>query len=179
MAKPTALIIGITGKLGSKIATENIHKGARAFTEVQLSPWGQLFDFKAGTFTYWGDGETGCDFTTMDDTAKYIAEAISDPTMENRALKVAGDVLTMKQLLAAYEETTGTKLIEQQLGSVEELKEWIEKTKTIAQNHFDYLAEQYHYTLVSGKGKLDLLDNDRYPHIQPIAVKDFIAQMSS
>jgi hypothetical protein len=106
-------------------------------------------------------------------------EAIADPMMENRALKVAGDVLTMKQILAADKETTGKKLIKKQSGSVEQLKVSIEQTRQKAQTHFEYLAEQCHYTLVSGKGKFDLLDNDLYPHIQPTTVREFIATMSS
>jgi nucleoside-diphosphate-sugar epimerase len=163
--------------MGSGLSYTFILNGA--FTDVQLSPWGRLFDFKAGIFTYWGDGETPCDLTTMDDTAKYTAEAIADPTMENRALKVAGDVLTIKQILTAYEETTGKKLIKQQSGSVEQLKVWIEQSRQKAQTHFEYLAEQYHYTLVSGKGKFDRLDNNRYPHIQPTTVREFIASMPS
>jgi nucleoside-diphosphate-sugar epimerase len=147
-----------------------------AFTEVQLSKFGGLFDFEAQTFSYWGDGEQPCDFTTYDDTAKYVAEAIADPEMNNRMMKVAGDVLTMKQLLNVYEEIAGKKLKEQQLGTITELKAWINKTKLTARSPFDYLMQQYHYTMVSGKGKLDRLDNDRYPHIHPTTVKQFINQ---
>jgi nucleoside-diphosphate-sugar epimerase len=147
-----------------------------AFTEVQLSPFAKLFDFEVGTFSYWGDGEQLCDFTTYDDTAKYIAEAIADPQMVNSALKVAGDVLTMKQLLATFEEVKGKKLVEKRLGSVDDLKAWIAKTKQKAFCPLEYIPEQYHYTMVSGKGKLDELDNARYPHIKPTTVKQFISQ---
>jgi nucleoside-diphosphate-sugar epimerase len=147
-----------------------------AFPEVQLSRFGGLFDFDAQTFSYWGDGEQPCDFTTYDDTAKYVAEAIADPDLSNKSLKVAGDVLTMKQFLSVYQETTGKKLKEQQLGTVAELKAWIEKTKLTARSPFKYLMQQYHYTMVSSKGKLDRLDNDRYPHIHPTTVGQFIKQ---
>ncbi|MBW4567838.1 MAG: NmrA family NAD(P)-binding protein [Tolypothrix carrinoi HA7290-LM1] len=147
-----------------------------AFIEVQLSPFAKLFDFEVGTFSYWGDGEQLCDFTTYDDTAKYIAEAIADPQMVNSALKVAGDVLTMKQLLATFEEVKGKKLVEKRLGSVDDLKAWIAKTKQKAFCPLEYIPEQYHYTMVSGKGKLDQLDNPRYPHIKPTTVKQFISQ---
>jgi uncharacterized protein YbjT (DUF2867 family) len=150
-----------------------------AFTEIEFTPWGKLFDFEKSTFSYWGDGETPCDLTTMDDTAKYIAEAIADHAMENQVLRVAGDVISMKQILAAYQEVSGQKLTEQRMGSVDELKTWIDKTRDTAESHFDYLAEQYHYTLVSGKGKFDRLDNYRYPHIQTTTVRKFVAQMSS
>lgn len=147
-----------------------------AFTEVQLSPFAKLFDFEVGTFSYWGDGEQLCDFTTYDDTAKYIAEAIADPQMVNEALKVAGDVLTMKQLLAIFEQVKGKKLVEKRLGSVDDLKVWIAKTKQKAFCPLEYIPEQYHYTMVSGKGKLDKLDNLRYPQIKPTTVKQFISQ---
>ncbi len=110
-----------------------------------------------------------------DDTAKFVAEAIANPEMANSTLKVAGDVLTMKQLLATYEEVTGKKLVEKRLGSIEDLKAWIAKTKQNASSPYDYLPEQYHYTMVSGQGKLDELDNDRYPHIKPTSIKQFVA----
>ncbi len=146
-----------------------------AFTEVQFSTFAKLFDFEVGTFSYWGDGEQPCDFTTYDDTAKYTAEAIADPQMVNSVLKVAGDVLTMKQLLATFEEVKGKKLVEKRLGSVDDLKAWIAKTKQKAFSPLEYIPEQYHYTMVSGKGKLDELHNTRYPHIKPITVKQFLA----
>lgn len=147
-----------------------------AFTEVLFSPFLKVFDFEVGTFSYWGDGDTLFDTTTMDDTAKYVAEAVADPEMVNCPLKVAGDVLTMKQLHASYEEVIGKKLVEKPLGSIEELETWIKITKQKATSHYEYLSEQYLYAMVSGKGKLDEFDNNRYPHIQPTRVKQFLQQ---
>ena len=100
-----------------------------AFMDNVGTPYMPQFDFENNTFQYWGDGEQPCDFTTTDDTAKYIAQAVSDPDLANTALEVAGDVLTMKELLAAYEEATGNKLQEKQLGSVEDLLAWIEQNE--------------------------------------------------
>jgi uncharacterized protein YbjT (DUF2867 family) len=148
-----------------------------AFTEVVFSPFLKIFDFQAETFSYWGDGETLFDATTTDDTAKYLAEAIADPKMVNRPLKIAGDTLSMNQLYATYEAVTGKTLKKKNLGSVEDLKTWIDTTKQKATSHYEYLSEQYIYAMVSGKGKLDSLDNDRYPHIQPTRVKQFVQQM--
>ena len=59
----------------------------------------------------------------------------------------------------------------ERMGSIDDLKQWIETKKLSATSHFEYLAEQYQYVTFSGKGKLDHLDNDRYPHIQPTTVK--------
>jgi len=146
------------------------------FTEVLFGPFGTVFDFDAGTFSYWGDGETLFDTTTTNDTAKYVAEAVADSEMANAALQVAGDVIAMKQLLRTYQEVTGKALAERQLGSVEDLKAWIEQTKAQASSIYEYLPQQYAYTLVSGKGKLDDIQNARYPHIISTSVRQFISQ---
>jgi nucleoside-diphosphate-sugar epimerase len=144
------------------------------FTDILFGSFLNVFDFTAGTFNYWGDGNTPFDVTTTDDTAKLIAEAISDPTMANGILQVAGDVITMKQLLETYQTVTSKKLIENQLGSIEDLTAWIEKTKTIAASPYEYLPQQYLFTMVSGKGKLDDNMFSRYPHIPQTTVREYI-----
>lgn len=138
-----------------------------------------LFDLEHQTFQYWGDGETPLDFTTTDDTAGYVAEAVSDPGLANTALEVAGDTLTPKQLKATYEAATGTKLTEQSLGSIAEMKAWITNKKASASSLEEYVYHQYMYAMVSGKGKLDQIGNDRYPHIKPMTVKQFLSKGDS
>lgn len=147
-----------------------------AFMDNVGTPYMPQFDLEHQTFQYWGDGETPLDFTTTDDTAKYVAEAVNDPDLANTALEVAGDVLTAKQLKAVYEEATGKQLKEKPLGSVEELKAWIVAKKPSAKSPVEYVPQQYEYTMVSGKGKLDHLQNERYPQIKPATVKQFLSQ---
>jgi len=146
-----------------------------AFMDNVGTPYMPQFNFDNGTFEYWGDGETPLDFTTTDDTAKYVAEAVSDPSLVNTALEVAGEVLTMKQLLTAYEEATGKKLQEKRLGSVEDLRAWIEQKKPLANSPVEYIPQQYEYAMVSGKGKLDNIQN-RYPEIKPLTVRQYLEQ---
>ena len=134
------------------------------------------FDLENGVFKYWGDGETPVDMTTTEDTAKYVAEAVSDRDLVNTALEVAGEVLTMKQLKTTYEEATGKKLEVKHMGSVEELKNWIENKKQTAESPLEYIPQQYEYAMVSGKGKLDNIQNSRYPQIKPLNVKQYIEQ---
>ncbi|GAX39445.1 hypothetical protein NIES4075_04010 [Tolypothrix sp. NIES-4075] len=138
-----------------------------------------LFDLEHQTFQYWGDGETPMDFTTTDDTAKYVAEAVSDPGLANTALEVAGDTLTPKQLKATYEGATGIKLTEKSLGSVPEFQAWITAKKASASSLEEYVYHQYIYAMVSGKGKLDRIENDRYPHIKPKTVKQSLSKGDS
>lgn len=147
-----------------------------AFMDNIGTPYMPQFNFDKGIFEYWGDGETPMDLTTTDDTAKYVAEAVSDPDLVNTALEVAGDVLSNKQLLAAYEEATGKKLQEKRLGSVEELKAWIDQKKPSAKSPVEYIPQQYEYAMVSGKGKLDRIQNSRYPNIKPLTVYQYLKQ---
>ena len=147
-----------------------------AFMDNIGTPYMPQFDLDNGVFEYWGDGETPLDFTTTDDTAKYVAEAVSDPNLVNTALEVAGEVLSNKQLLAAYEEATDKKLQEKRLGSVEDLKAWIEQKKPSANSPVDYIPQQYEYAMVSGKSKLNNIQNSRYPHIKPLTVRQYLQQ---
>ena len=133
-----------------------------------------MFDLKNQIFQYWGDGEMPMDLTTTDDTAKYVAAAVSDPDLANTALEVAGDTLTPKQLKATYEAATGTQLTEKHLGSIAEMKAWIADKKASASSIEEYVYDQYIYAMVSGKGKLDRIENDRYPQIHPMTVKQFL-----
>ena len=147
-----------------------------AFTDIIPTPYMPQFDLENGVFKYWGDGETPVDMTTTEDTAKYVAEAVSDRDLANTALEVAGEVLTMKQLKTAYESATGKKLEVKHMGSVEELKNWIENKKQTAESPLEYIPQQYEYAMVSGKGKLDNIQNSRYPQIKPLNVKQYIEQ---
>jgi uncharacterized protein YbjT (DUF2867 family) len=147
-----------------------------AFMDNVGTPYMPQFDLEHQTFQYWGDGETPLDFTTTDDTAKYVAEAASDPGLANSALEVAGDVLSAKQLKAAYEEATGNQLKEKPLGTVAELRAWIASKKPSASSPVEYVPQQYEYTMVSGKGKLDNIQNSRYPNIKPLTVYQYLKQ---
>lgn len=133
-----------------------------------------LFDPEHQTFQYWGDGQMPLDLTTTDDTAKYVAEAVSDPGLANTALEIAGDTLTPKQLKATYEEATGTQLTEKSLGSIAEMQAWITTKKASAKSLNEYVFHQYMYAMLSGKGKLDQIGNARYPNIKPTTVKQFL-----
>jgi NmrA-like family len=148
-------------------------------TELLFSPFFNIFDFNAGTFNYWGDGETLFDTTTLKDTAKYVVEAMVDPDMANAALEVAGTVLSMKELCATYESVKGKALVHRCLGTMKDLKKEISQRKACASSPNDYLAEQYLLSMLLEKGKLDNLQNSRYPKIKPVTVSQYIQKLSS
>ncbi len=148
-------------------------------TELLFSPWFNIFDFNAGTFSYWGDGKTLFDTTTIKDTARYVTEAMLDPEMANAALKVAGTVISMNELFITYELVTGRSLRQRRLGSIKDLELEIIKRKVFASSPNDYLAEQYLLSMLLGKGKLDILQNSQYPNIVPTTISQSIQKLGS
>ncbi|PSB10316.1 hypothetical protein C7B62_09885 [Pleurocapsa sp. CCALA 161] len=56
----------------------------------------------------------------------------------------------------------------------DKLESWIEQKKQTASSPNEYLPQQYVYTMVSGKGKFDNIQNSRYSQIQPLTVKQYL-----
>lgn len=156
---------------GSSVKPTSILNGA--FIEVMTAPFIEMVDWNNGTFSYWGDGDQPCDFSTVIDTAEYTAAAALDPAVAGRPVRVAGDVLTMKEFHAALERGSGRQLELRRLGGVDDLWAEIQRRKAAAQSPVEYVALQYLWAMVSGKAKLDPLDNAHYGDIRPTGVEEF------
>ncbi|MEH1900580.1 MAG: hypothetical protein V7L04_03985 [Nostoc sp.] len=59
------------------------------------------------------------------------------------------------------------------------MKAWIANKKASASSLEEYVYHQYMYAMGSGKGKLDRIENDRYPHMKPKTVKQFLSKGDS
>ncbi|MEV5328932.1 NmrA family NAD(P)-binding protein [Nonomuraea sp. NPDC052634] len=162
---------------GSPVAITSVLCGA--FLEVLNQPFYNWVDWESGTFSYWGDGDQPVDFSTMPDTAEWTAEAALDPAAAGRIVRVAGDVLTLRELHQAMERGSGRRLRPRRLGGVDELEAEIARLKTAGADPFAWLLLQYTWAMVSGKGKLDPLDNDRYPGVRPTTAEEFFRQAMS
>ncbi len=157
---------------GSSVRPTSVLNGA--FFEVMTQPFIEMVDWDAGTFSYWGDGDQPCDFTTVVDTAEYTAAAALDHSAAGRPVRVAGDVVSMKEFHQALESGAGRRLEIQPLGSADDLWAEIQRRKAAAQSPVEYVALQYVWAMISGKAKLDPLDNGRYPDIHPTGAEEFV-----
>jgi nucleoside-diphosphate-sugar epimerase len=145
-----------------------------AFVEVMVG-FMDLIDWENNTLSHWGDPDQPLDLTTVQDTAAYTAAAALDPALANGGtVRFAGEVVSMRQFHAAVERGTGRKLDLRTLGTADELRSEIERRAKATQNPFDYVALQYQWCMVTGKGKFDSLDNDRYAEIKPTSVEEFV-----
>lgn len=123
---------------------------------------------------YWADADQPLDFTTKDDVASFVA-AVAMDTSTPRFLRIAGDVASVRAIARTMTEVTGQRYRPLWAGTIGTLGAMIGVAKLVAPQPdavfppwqgMQYMRDQF-----SGRGKLEPLDNARYPEIEwtPIA----------
>jgi len=134
-------------------------------------------DAKTGVFRVFGDGEQPWDFTATDDVAKYVATAARDAEAP-RVVRVAGDARSPRELAVIFEEVRGMPVKIESAGSLEDLDATIARLRAADEastSTFPVWQQlQYLRDMASGRGKLSPLDNDRYPSVRPVGVREFL-----
>lgn len=118
---------------------------------------------------YWHDAEQSLDFTTKDDVAAFTAAAAMDDTTP-RILRIAGDAVSARGLARIMTDVSGERYRPLWAGSLGMLGAAIAVTKIIvpgADAAFPpWQGMQYMRDQFSGRGKLQALDNARYPDLR-------------
>ena len=131
---------------------------------------------------YWGSPDQELDFTTIADTATYTAAAAMDDETP-RYLHIAGDVLTPRGLRQAASAAFRQEYKLFRAGSVGTLTRMIDVTRLVSPQPNEvfppWQGMQYMRNMVSGRGKLHGLDNDRYPDIRWTSVETVLAESAS
>jgi nucleoside-diphosphate-sugar epimerase len=134
-------------------------------------------DPKTGVYKIWGDENQPYDFTTTDDTAKYIA-AVAVDRDAGRYIRVAGDTLSQRELGAIFEKLRGIPTKIERAGSVDDLTQLIAKLRANdeapANVYPVWQSMQYARDMASGLGRLAPIDNARYPAIHPKKVRELL-----
>lgn len=157
------------------ISATTIFNGA--FTDL-LTGQMPLILFKLRRVLYWGSADQRMDFTTIDDTAAFTARAAMDPSTP-RFLRIAGDQLSARELVAVVSELTGERFRLLRAGSIGMLRVMIKVARTIAPGGGKELypawqGMQYMCNMFEGLAKLEPLDNDRYPDIRWTTARDVL-----
>ena len=131
---------------------------------------------------HWGDADQQMDFTTIEDTATFTAEAALDDSTP-RYLRIAGDVQSARGLADAASEATGQRFKLLRPGSLGAFDVVIRVTKLLAPGRDElyppWQGMQYLRDMLGGKAKLARLDNDRYPGIEWTTVRELLARASA
>lgn len=129
---------------------------------------------------YWGKPDQLLDFTTIDNTAAFTARAALDPDTP-RFLRIAGDVVSSRDLAGAASRATGHRFKLTKVGGLHFLKAMTTLTKTLLPQPKEvfppWQGMQYLYNMYTGLPKLHPLDNDRYPGVQWTSVEEVLKQL--
>lgn len=137
------------------------------FMETIASPFMQMVDPAAATLSYWGDGTTPFDLTSMDDTAAYLAEIIGDPGTLNRVVQIVGERLDAAGIARAFAEATGVALTLHSNGSLAQGYAELDRRKAAGAGPLQVLPLMYQLPMAAGKAGLSDPENRHYPDITP------------
>ncbi|EKD20789.1 uncharacterized protein L3040_004688 [Drepanopeziza brunnea f. sp. 'multigermtubi'] len=120
---------------------------------------------------YFGSADQLLDVTTVPDTAAYTAAVAADPNPTPKFLRIAGDSFSAKSLAETVSKLRGETYTPMWTGSVGVLQILSAILKFFIGGEEDKLMPawqgmQYLENMVSGRGKLDPLDNERYPELE-------------
>ena len=139
--------------------------------------------FKIRRVLYWGETpDEPMDFTTMEDTAAYTAEAALDAEAP-RFLRIAGEQISAAGLATAASEVSGTRFRLLRGGGLGRLERIIRVTRALtpkSEAPFPvWQGMQYLYCMFEGSGRLTVLDNGRYPGLHWTGVRTVLAEAVS
>lgn len=147
----------------SNIQLTSILNGAFAEMLTGQAPF-ILFNMKK--VLCWGAADQLMDWTTMDDTAKYTAQAALDPKTP-RFLRIAGDQKSALGLAQVMTALTGENFRVLKPGGLKLFGFIIRATKLFSPKSNDlyppWQGMQYMHNMYSGTPKFQTIDNDRYP----------------
>lgn len=128
---------------------------------------------------YWGNADQPLDFTTMDDVAAFTAAAALDGDAP-RILRIAGEVTSARGLAEAASAVTGRPFKILRVGGLGALDGMIAAARILAPGRGQvfpvWQGMQYLRDMFGGHGKLDPLDNGRYPGLRWTGVRAVLAR---
>jgi len=151
------------------------------FTDLLLGP-APVVLFPLRRVVYWGDADQPLDFTTIADTAVVTAATALDPHMP-RFVRIAGDVVSARELVVAATDATGHRFRLLRAGGLRRLDWIIRITRRLApgrgQTFPPWQGMQYLRDMFSGKARLVPLDDARFPQVRWTSVREVLARKDS
>jgi nucleoside-diphosphate-sugar epimerase len=164
---------------------ERLNKASIAATSILNGMFADLLTgeapmilFKFKRVVYYENENQLLDFTTMDDSARFVASAALDDAAP-RILRIAGEQISANGLAQVVSEVTGENFRLLRAGGLKRLAMLIKITRALYPKrnalYPPWQGMQYVYNMFSGQAKLSPLDNDRYPGMQWTPVRDVLA----
>jgi len=138
--------------------------------------------FKQKLVLYWGNGDQRWDFTTMDNTAEYTANAALE-TLTPRYLRIAGDQVSPKVIKEIVSNVTKTTFRLFRPGGQGMLGLIIKIARKMAPGEKElypaWQGMQYMHNMIDKRANVGLLDNNRYPGMHWTSVYELLRKYSN
>jgi len=158
----------------TSIASTSIFNGA--FAELILGEMPLILS-KQKMILHWGSADYKWGFTNKDNTAEFTANVALDDSSP-RYLRVAGDLISPREIKAVVSEITSQKYRLFRPGGQWLLGNIIKIARKFdAAEHDLYPAwqgMQYMHNMIDERSTIEKLDNDRYPEIKWVSLKDLL-----
>jgi hypothetical protein len=142
-------------------------------------------DKKAKTYSYAGNVDDPCIFTSVENLAEYSVQAISEPNAEKGgSYYVDSFRASPKEMAQAYEEAHGVHLELKCLGSAKEVDQMLDdyRAKTPTYKFLDvpeYTGLAYASNQVRGTWNYDSVDsNGRWSHVKRVGAREWFVEHS-
>ncbi|KAJ5304937.1 uncharacterized protein N7443_004597 [Penicillium atrosanguineum] len=138
-----------------------------------------MINHKSQKVPYIGQPMQLLDFTTMMDTAAYTAAVAADPNPTPNFLRIASDTVSAQDIADAQTKVEGVRYKPSWMGPVWFMEFMIRSLRLFGgeKEIFPVWQQmQYMTNMFSGAGKLEPLDNDRYPELSWTKLQDFFRQ---
>jgi len=154
-----------------------VHVMQGIFTDQYVLGFLGMLDGQKGVIRYWGDGKTPIDWTTWEDTARFVAAAALDGRTLPTELFVSGDRMDALTFAKTWEQAHGRAATLERLGSLEELaNETQRRLQTEPQNMYGWLPLMYARGMYGGQALLGPSNNALFPAIKPETVAQAMAR---
>ena len=141
-----------------------------------------MINHKGRKVSYIGDKTQLLDFTTMADTAAYTAAMVMDPNPTPNFLRIASDTVNAIDIAQAAANVEGAPYTPGWMGTIGSTELMIRILRLFGgENELFPMWQgmQYMVNMFSGDGKLDPLDNGRYPDLTWTKIEDFFREHKS
>lgn len=159
----------------AKTGIDAVHILNGGFMEM-FKPGAGAIDYDAGVVSFWGDGTSLIDVTSVEDTARMVARIAVDESVPGGKFAFAGDQLSILDATEVIEAQTGRKFERRPLGSEADLRAAMAKAKQDTSNPQKVVMLAYQLYMLNGQTALTGLQNDRYSDLKLESFAEFAAR---
>lgn len=154
-----------------------------AFMDVVTTRQMPMINDSWHRITHFGSAEQELNVTTIPDTAAYTACVALDPRPTPKFLRIAGDTFTAKSLAGTMSRVSGQEFSTLWTGPVGLLRGLITVLRYVMGGEEQvfpvWQGMQYMENMVSGRGKLEPLDNARYPELKWTSIEEALKETAA